>query len=121
MLRRNQNALRSFISTDTSLTVEEILFQYSQCWTIEVFFRQNKMQLGFNNYQVRSEKAIKRFWILTQLSYFYCTFGVSETHCKFEECLKIARKNSVQNLINLVYIQSQNGVSKEAIFDALKL
>ena len=117
----NPNALRSFISTDTSLTVEETLFEYTERWTIEVFFRQNKMQLGFDNYQVRSEKAIKRFWLLTQLSYFYCTFGVSKTHCKFGEGLKIARKNSVQNLIDWVYIQSQNGVSKEDVFDTLKL
>ncbi|MCB2312331.1 hypothetical protein LGL55_13245 [Clostridium tagluense] len=79
------------------------------------------MELGLDTYQVRSEKAVKRFWILTQLSYFYCTFGVSETHCKFGEGLKIARKNSVQNLIDWVYIKSQNGVSKEAIFDLLKL
>ena len=34
----NQNALKSFISTDTSLTAEEILHQYTQRWTIEVFF-----------------------------------------------------------------------------------
>jgi len=117
----NQSALKSFISTDISLTAEELLIQYTQRWTIEVFFRQNKMELGLDTYQVRSEKAIKRFWILTQISYFYCTFGVFETHCKFGEGLKIARKNSVQNLIDWVYIQSQNGVSKEAIFAVLKL
>lgn len=79
------------------------------------------MELGLDTYQVRSEKAIKRFWILTQLTYFYCTFGVSERYCKFGEGLKIARKNSVQNLIDWVYTQSENGVTKEAIFDVLKL
>ncbi|MBW9154073.1 hypothetical protein [Clostridium estertheticum] len=73
------------------------------------------MELGLDNYQVRSEKAIKRFWILTQLTYYYCTFGISKTHCKFGEGLKIARKNSVKNLIDWVYTQSQNGVSKDAI------
>ncbi|MBZ9621912.1 hypothetical protein G9F71_003455 [Clostridium sp. FP2] len=43
----NQNALRSFISTDTSLTAEDLLFQYTQRWTIEVFSHQNKMDLGY--------------------------------------------------------------------------
>lgn len=62
----NERALKPFISTDINLSTEEILFQYRERWTIEVFFRQNKMELGFDNYQVRSEKAIKRFWILTQ-------------------------------------------------------
>ena len=117
----NQKALKSFISTDTSLTIEDLLHQYTERWTIEVFFRQNKMELGLDNYQVRSEKVIKRFWILTQLTYYYCTFGVSKTHCKFAQGLKIARKNSVKNLIDWVYTQSQNGVSKEAICDVLKL
>ncbi|MFT5875611.1 MAG: hypothetical protein ACI8WT_004605, partial [Clostridium sp.] len=37
------------------------------------------------------------------------------------EGLKIARKNSVKNLIDWVYTQSQNGVSKDAICDVLKL
>ena len=117
----NQNALKSFISTDTSLTAEEILHQYTHRWTIEVFFRQNKMQLGLDNYQVRCEKSIKRFWILTQLTYLYCTFGVAKTHCKFGEGLKIARKNSVKNLVNWVYTQTQNGVSKDNICDLLNL
>lgn len=34
----NQNALKSFISIDTSLTAEQMLVQYTQRWTIEVFF-----------------------------------------------------------------------------------
>jgi len=79
------------------------------------------MELGLDNYQVCSEKAIKRFWILIQLTYYYCTFDVSKTYCKFREGLKIARKNSVKNLIEWVYTQSQNGVSKDVICDVLKL
>ena len=34
----NQKALKSFISTDTNLTIEERLHQYTECCTIEVFF-----------------------------------------------------------------------------------
>lgn len=88
---------------------------------IEIFFRQNKMELGLNNYQVRSEKAIKRFWILTQLTYLYCTFGVSDNYCNLGEGLQIAHTKSKQRLIDWVYIQAKNGISKDAIFDVLKL
>ncbi|WP_035290522.1 IS701 family transposase [Clostridium sp. KNHs214] len=117
----NEKALKSFISTDINLTTEEILFQYRERWTIEVFFRQNKMELGFDNYQVRGEKAIKRFWILTQLTYLYCTCGISTDCSKFGEGLKIARKQSQQEVIAWVYSQYKKGVSLNAIFDTLKL
>jgi len=72
--------MRSFISTDTELSTEKILNQYINRWKIEVFFRQNKMDLGFDNYQIRSKQAIKRFWILTQLAYFYCIFGMKNEY-----------------------------------------
>lgn len=117
----NEKAVKAFISTDTSLETKDILVQYTERWTIEVFFRQNKMELGFDNYQVRSEKAIKRFWILTQLTYIYCTFGISTTYSKFGEGLKIARRQSRQELITWVHTQAQNGVSLDSILNVLKL
>ena len=66
----NPNALRAFISTDVSLSTEEILNIYVNRWEIEVFFRDCKTKLAFDRYQIRSSKGIKRFWIITSLAYF---------------------------------------------------
>ena len=66
----NPKALRAFISTDVSLSTQEILRLYVNRWEIEVFFRACKTKLAFDRYQIRSAKGIKRFWILTALAYF---------------------------------------------------
>lgn len=66
----NPKTLRAFISTDVSLSTEEILHIYVNRWEIEVFFRDCKTKLAFDRYQIRSSKGIKRFWIITSLAYF---------------------------------------------------
>ena len=66
----NPNALRAFISTNVSLSTEDILNIYVNRWEIEVFFRNCKTKLAFDRYQIRSSKGIKRFWIITSLAYF---------------------------------------------------
>ena len=46
-------ALRAFISTDVSLSTQEILDMYVERWPVEVFFRQSKDKLAFEEYQIR--------------------------------------------------------------------
>ena len=53
--------MRCFLSTDVALTSEQILTYYSVRWRIETYFQQAKGHLGFQNDQVRSQKAIQRF------------------------------------------------------------
>ena len=82
----NPKALRAFISTDVSLSTEEILNIYVNRWEIEVFFRECKTKLAFDRYQIRSSKGIKRFWIITSLAYFIAcckskSFDFSEGFC----------------------------------------
>jgi hypothetical protein len=60
-----------FLSTDTELSNERILFPYSQCSSIETYFKQMKTHLGFNCYQVRSEQEIECFWLLAQFMYLF--------------------------------------------------
>ena len=37
---------------------------------LEVFFRQSKDKLAFDQYQVRSSKEIQRYWLLMSLAHF---------------------------------------------------
>ncbi len=53
-------------TTDLQLSVESILVYYRLRWGISSAFRDAKQNLGFDEYQVKSEKSINRF---VQLSF----------------------------------------------------
>ena len=75
----DSSALRAFVSTDCSLSVEEILDHYVVRWNIEVFFRHAKQKLAFDKYQLRSSTGIKRFWLIMSLAHFLCCVGTGES------------------------------------------
>ena len=77
-------ALRVFISTDVSLTTQEILDRYTERWPVEVFFRQSKDKLAFGRYQLRSSKGIRRYWLLMSLAHLIACTGCGKT-MSFEE------------------------------------
>ena len=72
-------ALRAFISTDASLSTEEILDKYADRWPVELFFRQSKDKLSFDRYQIRSSKGIRRYWLLMSLAHLIACTGCGET------------------------------------------
>ena len=73
-----------FISTDVSLTTQEILDRYAGRCPVEVFFRQSKDKLAFDRYQIRSSKGIRRYWLLMSLAHLIACTGYGET-MSFEE------------------------------------
>lgn len=66
------NALRAFLSTDVSLSTQEILETYTERWPIELFFRSSKNRLALDGYQVRSSQGIRRYWLLMSLVHYLC-------------------------------------------------
>ncbi len=77
-------ALRAFISTDVSLSTQEILDGYVERWPVEVFFRQSKNKLAFDKYQVRSSEGIRRYWLLMSLAHLIACTGCGRA-MSFEE------------------------------------
>ena len=63
-----EKALRAFISTNAALSDEEILDLYVVRWEIEVYFRDCKMKLAVDKYQIRSANGIKHFWLIASLA-----------------------------------------------------
>ena len=47
-------------TTDLTLSVEQIVYYYTLRWKIETGFRDCKQSFGFDDYRVRSKKAIQR-------------------------------------------------------------
>ena len=78
----NPKALRAFLSTDVSLTANEILLYYICRWPIEIFFRQCKDKLALDRYQIRSAKGIQRYWLLMSLAHYICVMGTGKS-CSF--------------------------------------
>ena len=77
-------ALRVFISTDVSLSTQEILDSYAKRWSIELFFRQSKQKLGLDKYQIRSSQGIQRYWLIMSLTHYLCCMFKGK-YCTFEE------------------------------------
>ena len=76
----NAKALRAFLSTNVSLTTDEILSYYIYQWSVEVFFRQCKDKLALDSYQIRSSKGIQRYWLLMSLAYYICVTGIEKAY-----------------------------------------
>ena len=80
----NPKALRAFLSTDVSLSVDETLSYYAGRWPIEIFFRQCKDKLALDGYQIRSAQGIRRYWLLMSMAHFMCVTRTGE-FCSFEK------------------------------------
>ena len=115
----NPNALRCFLCTDVSLDTNTILNYYSKRWPIETFFRQTKGVLSVNNYQVRHLTAIKRFWVLTVLTYLFCVIGNSIV-VSFAKGVSDARKLIKTSVFKWVYTQAQDEVPLSEVLLRLK-
>lgn len=115
----NPKAMRCFLSTDMELDTQKTLEYYSKRWPIETFFRQTKGNLGMNQYQVRHIRAIKRFWVLTVLTYLFCLLAKAEVS-SFAQGLSFTRKEVKANLFAWIYKQSQSGVPLSHVLVRLK-
>ena len=113
----NPKALRAFISTDVSLSTEEILNFYVERWEIEVFFRDCKTKLAFDKYQIRSSKGIRRFWILTSLAYFIAC-SCSESF-SFSEGFYSLSDTVYKEYIRYIYEYGKSAKNIDSLFDML--
>ena len=116
----NPKALKAFICTDVSLGTSTIMQYYTNRWSIEVFFKQEKNQLGFDKYQIRSIKGIKRLWLLLSLVHLFCTIGTGSI-MQFGEGLIKARCQTKVNNICWIYQCAKNDVSLDAVLKTFKV
>jgi len=117
---QNPKALRAFLCTDVSLETETIVVYYSKRWPIEIFFRQSKGNLGFETYQVRSEKAFTRLWVLLSFTHLYCTIGLGKPYL-FGDGLRRVRKQVKIDYVRYVYECGRKGIQFTDVLTQLKL
>lgn len=62
---------RYWASSDLEASVERLVEHISARWDIEVLFADGKEELGLDQYQLMSAKALVRFWSLALLTYAF--------------------------------------------------
>jgi len=114
------------LSTDVSLEPQVIIEYYSKRWDIETSFRYLKDRLGFDQYQMRSIKAIKRFWLLQYLAYNYIEF-YRYRYCKIYnfgnlgEVIDYIKSSNFKTIIDFVYDCASKKVDRSTVYQVLKL
>lgn len=114
----DETAIHLFVSTEENPDTY-ILKVYTCRWRIEVFFRENKMQLDLDNYQIRSIVGIKRYLLCSMLSYTYCMSINGKDSKSLAESRRATRKELKQGLIANVYEQAVNGIPLSKINEFL--
>ena len=110
-------ALRVFVSTDTSLSTQEILNTYACRWQVELFFRASKQKLALDTYQIRSQTGIERYWLIMSLVHFICC--TCEKSCQlFEHGYQYLKQKIREEKITRLYYFIQGGMT---LNDVLKL
>ena len=104
--------LHCVLSTDRELSDEEILRYYAQRWSIECFFRQAKDQLKLDGYRVRERRAVKRYWILVQLTYVYSMF---ESNSDVSDGLDLLRKRKGHSLVEFIYSAAKQNIPIDTV------
>ena len=105
--------LRAFISTNDGLSINEILELYVQRWNIEVFFRDSKDKLALDKYRIRSAKAIKRFWLISSLSYLIACFESDDFN--FSKGYNILKNKIYMEQIDFIFEFARNGGDKSVL------
>jgi hypothetical protein len=97
----------------------DILHSYLERWSIEVFIRECKGKLGLNNYQMYNLKGIRRYYIISMLTYYYIIN--KNTKLSFTNNFNNIQNNVFKNLLNYVYSAAANDKSFGTILENLKV
>lgn len=115
-----EDALHIFFSL-CNIPDEEILRIYTERWTIEIFFRDSKMHLELDRYQVRGKQAIERFLLVMMLVYAFCAGVSTDGSCTLGDSRRLARDEIRRDFVAWVHEQACHGVSLSRVNEELGL
>ncbi len=115
--RREKNKKPNFyMSTDITLSLEEVLEIYENRWNIELAHREANQKFGFKEYQMRGKKAIERFMQLSFLAWTVILIA-KVTGKNFKTVVKEMKLGEILDEIKLVYFIEML-ISIQQIFDS---
>lgn len=114
------------LCTDKSLDLVTILRYYQVRWNIETGYRYFKELLGFDQYQLQSYNAIKRFWAIQYLTYNFLEiqrleWSTSDTPVTLGDVVRKIRQDYFGQVIVYVYEQALAQKPLKEVLKFLKL
>jgi SRSO17 transposase len=105
-------------STNTALSIYEIMEAYNKRWKIEIFFKMSKQHLGFNAYQSTDIKAINSHLCLSLFAHNLLTHAfINELRAKGKSLT--SQKVVEKNISNLSILNMQNKFRFDANLESL--
>src|SRR3990172_8656059 len=120
--RKRDRSKKYILSTDMTLSNEQILQYYSYRWDVEVGYLYCKDRLGLSQYQMRKLKAIEKYCALV-----FSAFGLLEalrlsnnekSIGQSRQYFKILKK---RKYVDQVIMLARKGISKKEIYSILKI
>ena len=80
-----------------------------------MYFRDCKMKLAVDKYQIRSANGIKHFWLIASLAYMIACF--ESKRYNFSEGYHLLSQTIRREQISFVFDYAQNGGDKSALLE----
>lgn len=124
-IKKNNEIVPIYLmSTDTELSAKEIISYYLKRWDIEVDYKHFKSDLGFDEYKIRSLKAIERYLLIVFLAMNFLQMHMYNNRCRIKtigECIQEIIKTRFKSVIDFVYKASAQGYPLEQLYSSLKI
>jgi hypothetical protein len=117
---------RYWATTRLDDSLEQVVGHVAQRWTIEVLFADFKELMGSDHYQMRSARAIVRFWALGLCLYqFLDEVRASHRqlwaeHLTLGQVRKLIRESHWEGLLDWIFDRVQAGATRNQIRQALQ-
>jgi SRSO17 transposase len=114
------------LCTDVSLDLVTILCYYRVRWKIETGYRYLKDLLGFDQYQIRSYQAIRRYWAIQFLVYNFLEiqryeWSQGNDSLTVGDVVRRIRKECLGQIVLYVYQQALKEAPLQEVLKSLKI
>jgi SRSO17 transposase len=124
-IKKNDDVIPIYlISTDTSLSAKEIISYYLNRWNIEVSYKHFKTDLGFDEYKIRSLKAIERYLLIVHLAMNFLQVYRYRNNISYKtlgECIEDIIRTKFKSIVDFIYHASACGCPLGQVYKSLKI
>src|SRR6266700_1752191 len=110
---------RDFASSDLEASPQTLLLHIAARWDIEVLFGDSKEELGLDQYQLISAKAIVRFWTLAMLAYVFLEEERTGLQSQWQRHVTIGEARCEiqrRHVLDWLHDQFQSGIEPDSLY-----
>lgn len=114
---------RYWASSDLEARPELLLAPIAARWDIEVLCGDGKEELGLDQYQLMSARAIVRFWTLAMLAYVFLEEERARLHRQWQRPVTIGearrqiQRRHRRHLLDWLHGQFQSGIEPDSLYE----